>query len=91
MAMSSVPSFQSINSMNAEIKDSKVEEEEGEDLQIVQNKSDKRINHEEILKMFNEQIEKEEKERQEIELKRRESMKNKSKVQQKPVPKKISN
>ena len=60
-------------------------------MQIVQTKSDKRINHEEILKMFNEQIEKEEKERQEIELKRRESMKNKNKVQQKPAPKKVSN
>jgi hypothetical protein len=61
-AMSSVPSFQSINSMNAEVRESKLEDE-GEDLQIVQTKSDKRINHEEILKMFNEQIEKEEKER----------------------------
>jgi hypothetical protein len=60
-------------------------------LQIVQTKSDKRINHEEILRMFNEQIEKEERERQEIELKRRESLKNKGKTQLKPAPKKVAN
>lgn len=60
--MSAVPSFQSINSMNA----NPPEEDYGEELQIVQTKSDKRINHEEILRMFNEQVEKEERERQEI-------------------------
>lgn len=43
-----------------------MEEEEGVDLQVVQSKSDRRINHEEILKMFNEQLEKEEREREEI-------------------------
>jgi hypothetical protein len=44
--------------MNLDIKESRIQEEEGEgeDLQIVHSKSDKRINHEEILKMFNEQI-----------------------------------
>lgn len=84
--MSSVPSFQSINSINA----NPPEEDIGEELQIVQTKSDKRINHEEILRMFNEQVEKEERQRQEIELKRRESLKNKSKVQPKQPAKKAS-
>jgi hypothetical protein len=45
--MSSVPSFQSINSLNPDVKENKIEDEgEGVELQVVQGKSDKRINHE---------------------------------------------
>jgi hypothetical protein len=60
-------------------------EEGAAELQVVQSKQDKGINREEIMRRFNEQMEKEEQEREEME-KRRIEMRHKLKE----IPKTIS-
>ena len=76
-----MPSFQSFNSMAPSEKEEGAreeelpKEEEGEELEVVEAKQKQRINHEEIMRMFNEQEAKEEEARKELQLRRLESKK----------------